>query len=138
MGNAQGYGDIVMGYNNAPTVDVDLRLVSNHEYVARGRVWPVANLHRAALEQELVVFKIPLAAIRTDIKLWDVDDIDEFLMHCRKLELVDMKYPIILDVYGSICDGYHRIAKAILKGDTYIDGVRLRTMPSSTKEECNE
>lgn len=36
-----------------------------------------------------------------------------------------MTKPILLDSYGLVCDGNHRIARAILEGKKYIKAYRL-------------
>ena len=44
---------------------------------------------------------------------------------------VDTTYPIILNPDGVIVDGYHRLVKAYLDGDTTIKAIRLPKMPES-------
>ena len=47
----------------------------------------------------------------------------------RVLEADYEKYPIILDNYGNVADGNHRICHAILDGKTSVLAYRLQTMP---------
>ena len=41
----------------------------------------------------------------------------------------DLKYPIILDDTGFICDGWHRLLKSIVEGKDTIKAIRLKVMP---------
>jgi hypothetical protein len=49
--------------------------------------------------------------------------------HMRLVEATDLGYPIILSPDGRVMDGMHRVAKALLVGQTSIMAVRLHTMP---------
>ncbi|MDR2219645.1 MAG: hypothetical protein LBE24_03590 [Methylobacillus sp.] len=49
--------------------------------------------------------------------------------HMRLVEATDLGYPIILSPDGRVMDGMHRVAKALLAGQTSIMAVRLHTMP---------
>ena len=40
-----------------------------------------------------------------------------------------LQYPIILSAEGSVMDGMHRIGKAYLKGQKYIDSVQFSITP---------
>ena len=42
---------------------------------------------------------------------------------------MELKYPILIDHLGRICDGYHRIVKAIIENKTEIDATRIEEMP---------
>lgn len=90
--------------------------------------WSVLRLIEAS--KDLLVIEIPLCAIDLSIKVWDVDNVNDFIHHIKRVENTDLNYPIILDDNGFVCDGWHRIAKAISKGKTIIKAVRLEKMPS--------
>ena len=120
-----------------PKVPIHAAKISDHGYVARGKRWSVADLIQAVKEQDLTPFKVPLATINLTSNIWDVEDLDDIIYHMKRVQVTDLDYPIIYDVYGCICDGWHRIAKAILQGDTSIQAVRLNTMPTSTPVESN-
>jgi hypothetical protein len=54
----------------------------------------------------------------------------EVVVHAKKIANADMSYPIILDVDGSIMDGAHRIAKAMLEGRSHVRAVRFSVRPA--------
>lgn len=81
------------------------------------------------ISKDLPVFDIPLAGIDLSRMPWTINDIKDFCHHYKRVSEADSKYPIILDSTGYICDGWHRLTKAILNGDSHIKAVRLTTMP---------
>ena len=48
---------------------------------------------------------------------------DSFVYHCKRVKDCNLEYPIILDDFGQICDGWHRIAKAVLEGNIHKDKI---------------
>nr|DAH77764.1 MAG TPA: hypothetical protein [Caudoviricetes sp.] len=66
---------------------------------------------------------------------WDINCFDDFIFHSLKIQNADLKYPIILDSYGRVCDGYHRIAKTLIEGKTEIDAIRIQRMPKPDGRE---
>lgn len=76
------------------------------------------------------VFDLPLAAINLSTVVWgEKMNMDHFIFQVNRMNKTDLQYPIILDNEGQICDGWHRICKAILEGRSSIKAVRLQTMP---------
>lgn len=49
--------------------------------------------------------------------------------HCQRMNAADLSYPIILGPTGNVLDGVHRVAKAMLAGQTTVRAVRLPAMP---------
>lgn len=49
--------------------------------------------------------------------------------HCQRILAADLSYPVMLTPDGSILDGVHRIAKALMNGQTTVKAVRIREMP---------
>ena len=49
--------------------------------------------------------------------------------HCRRIEAADLDRPIILNSDGSLMDGGHRLAKAILEGKESVRAVQFVAMP---------
>jgi len=47
----------------------------------------------------------------------------------RLIEAADLSYPIILSADGSVMDGMHRVAKAVLSGQATIDAVQFDVDP---------
>lgn len=75
------------------------------------------------------VFKLPLAAIDLLSSPWqEITNINDFLFEAKRM-LNAANAPILLDDFGAVCDGWHRICKAILDGKTEIDAIRIEQMP---------
>lgn len=55
------------------------------------------------------------------------------LEHMRRILDADLAYPIILDADGTIMDGAHRAAKAILLGHASVSVVRFASTPPPTR-----
>jgi hypothetical protein len=51
------------------------------------------------------------------------------IAHCQRMLGADLSYPVILGPKGEVLDGVHRIAKALLAGETKVRAVRLPVMP---------
>lgn len=49
--------------------------------------------------------------------------------HAKRIEAVDLGYPIILSATGLVMDGMHRVAKAHLMGKSTIKAVRFENDP---------
>ncbi len=78
--------------------------------------------------KDLEPFDLALQGIAIGSSPWG-SSIKSFVFHYERVNNADLKYPIILDDEGFICDGWHRVAKAILNGQTHIKAVRLEVMP---------
>jgi len=81
------------------------------------------------ISKDLEVFEIPLKAIDLSRMPWSIDSIKDFVHHSHRMSKSDLKHPIILDVDGYICDGWHRLAKCLIEGKETIKAVRLTVMP---------
>ena len=49
----------------------------------------------------------------------------DFAVHYKLVENADLKYPIILNKYWTIVDWRHRLLKAILRWDKYINWIMV-------------
>lgn len=113
-----------------PKVKIDNNQgLAENRWNINGKYWAAANLVAWCKEKNYPVFKLPLAAVDLSNMPWNVDSLDEFIWQMKRVEDTDLKYPIILDDFGRICDGYHRVCKAILENKTEIDAVRIEEMP---------
>ena len=75
-------------------------------------------------------FDMPLACVVLDTKCWGtLTDFKDFLVHYTRCTKANLDYPILLDVNGFICDGWHRVARAIIEGRATIKAIRLEEMP---------
>ena len=89
--------------------------------------WKNSTLFRAS--EGLETYDLQIAALDFDVEVWSVRSFGSFLYHSKRIEDADMSFPVIQMPSGFIADGWHRIAKAILRGDETIKCVRLKTMP---------
>ena len=89
--------------------------------------WHAETLVEAA--KDIPEFEIPLAGIDLGVMPWTIKNIHSVAEHFKRVMKSDLKYPVILDETGYICDGWHRVTKALLLGRTHIRGKRISIMP---------
>jgi hypothetical protein len=86
--------------------------------------------------ENLPVYDLQLSAIDLNTEPWSgSNNIDNFLYHTKRTQEADLSYPIIQAPWGYIIDGWHRVCKAILQGETTIKAVRLNVMPQPDRIE---
>lgn len=95
-------------------------------YVRNKVKWKASTLYKAAEEQGCEPFDLPLIGIDLDRMPFNIDNIDDFIYHMKRVMLTNLEYPIMLDWTGSVVDGWHRIAKAILTKKEFIKAIRLK------------
>ena len=85
-----------------------------------------------------------------DVPLADITEIDtaywydhgywptvrSVVEHCRLVQEADLAYPIVLDPDGRVMDGMHRVARALLEGQSSIAARRLRLLPEPDFRNC--
>lgn len=103
-------------------------------YCRGKKYWLTKDLIEKVKEDKLIPFDLPVEAIPLMDLPFDLNNLDEFIYHCKRVEDTSLDYPIILDDYGQIADGNHRVVKAILQGKKSIKAVRLFTMPQSYED----
>jgi hypothetical protein len=91
-----------------------------------GKTWSVANL--IEYTKDLPVMEIPLDHLCIDKDLGNIN-LRKFVAHLIHVRDCDLDIPIILDENGSIFDGFHRVAKAILENKETIKAVRFEEDP---------
>lgn len=123
----------MLNKNKPPKVQVEDFLPGEGGWTHKGYHWDSATLYRAA--EGLKPFDLPLAGIDMNTLPWNFTRFTDYIYHAKRVEKADIKYPIILDPDGTIIDGWHRIAKAVLKGNIYIKAVRLTVMPIHDRED---
>ena len=123
----------------APKVDLGLPFNFADSRYKRGNCgWLAASLYKKAEEDGLKPFHMPLACIDMTVLPFQCKNMDDFVWHMKRCMAADTNIPIILDDYGQIADGNHRVLKAILDGDRYIMAFRLKNMPPvDYKEDDN-
>lgn len=109
-----------------PIEDFNIR---ESNYFAGETGYRVVDLHELA--KGLPKFEIPLQGIDINVRPWGEPNINSFCYHVKRIEKCNFEYPIILTPSGFICDGWHRVVKAIIEGKETITAVRLLTMPES-------
>lgn len=102
-------------------------------YTRAGKTWQVTDL--IELSKDLQPFDLPIIGIDIGVEAWGEIDIKSFCYHMDRVNKSDLSYPIILDDTGFICDGWHRVVKAILEGNEIIKAVRLTVMPEAINTE---
>ena len=121
--------------DNAPKIEIDSMPFEDGIYTrwsSDGKIkqeWKVPDLYKEVEEKKLKPFKVPLASLNLHLLPFDVDSLDDFIFQMKRVNEVDMTKPLLLDSYGLVCDGNHRIARAILEGKKYIKAYRLQYMP---------
>ena len=119
-----------------PKIPLDKVTIDENYYIdADGYVYSAVKLIEHSKKYE--PFDLPLAGIDLRRKAWQINDLDDFIHHAKRCEETNLNHPIILDKYGTIADGCHRIVKAIVQGKTTIKAIRLETMPTYDRIEEN-
>lgn len=88
-----------------------------------GRVWCIRDLRAAVAGQP--VFDLPLSLIPLREHSFDCPDIVEFARHMKHVNDADLEDPVIMDEYGWVMDGRHRIVRALVEGRHNIKCVKL-------------
>ncbi|MES2644619.1 MAG: chromosome partitioning protein ParB [Myxococcota bacterium] len=55
--------------------------------------------------------------------------------HLKRILAADMERPILLNVDGTVMDGLHRVARALLEGRTTLPAVRFGSLPPAQSAE---
>jgi len=110
-----------------PIIEIPEHLDGEGKYVYNNKVWEMSTLRDAV--KELEVYDLQLAAIDLSVMPWRPTNMMNYLYHHVRINKADLKYPVILDPTGFIIDGWHRVSKALLRGDSTIKAVRLKVMP---------
>lgn len=117
--------------NNCPQIIMSTLDLSENSYVSsNGDTWNAATLIQWCKDKNYQVFDMPVACCNVRIMPWRMNTLDDFIWHMNRVNNTNLDYPIILDDYGEIADGYHRVCKAILEGRKYIKAIRIINMPA--------
>lgn len=91
--------------------------------------WYVANLIDRTKTEPIIDYVIDLMSVNLDVKVWEVDNVFDFLSHVKRINEADLTLPVIVSAEGWILDGWHRIAKAVLLGNDGVKAVRFISNP---------
>ena len=112
-----------------PRVEIPAHLEGDGGFSGGGNYWSDSTLRTGA--ELLEEFDVPLSSLNLCVSPWSMSNFRWILYHIRRIENADLRYPILLDPDGSVADGWHRIAKAILNGDLTIKAKRFSVMPEA-------
>jgi hypothetical protein len=102
--------------------------------------WDVDRL--IELSHDLPVERVSIDSIGEIDSVYWFDGRDELptvrkvVEHARLIGKVDVSYPVILGHDGRVMDGMHRIARALLEGQTEIDAVRFESPVEPDYRSC--
>ena len=115
---------------SAPAISFSKFDFADSGYVRGNKRWKATTLLKAVKEQGLKPFDYPVAAYNMADSYFSLNNMDDFCWHVRRLLTADYEsFPIILDDYGQVADGNHRLCHAIVDGVTYVKAYRLQKMP---------
>ena len=109
-----------MALNGNPKIYISDVSFDESVYVRGDNKWMASTLYNKAKVDKLKPFDYPLAAFNmlgVDTP-FDLSNLKSFIFQCKRVLDCDTNIPIILDDYGQVADGYHRICKAIIEGKT--------------------
>ncbi len=94
------------------------------------------------LSDGLPIENVALASI-TDVNTpyWfytssELPTVREVIEHTKLILEADLTYPILLSLDGDVMDGMHRVAKAILDGNTTIKAIHLPALGEPDYRNC--
>ncbi|MBO8460130.1 MAG: hypothetical protein IAA73_07355 [Bacteroidetes bacterium] len=115
---------------------------SDSEYRRGDKIWKAQTLYDFAKAKEYPLLDMPLWNVDLTDEPFECNQLHDFIFQCERVLNCSLGYPIILDDYGQIADGYHRLCKAILEGKETIKAIRLlkcrhqTDMSNSYGQEC--
>lgn len=113
-----------------PTVYISGMTFDESYYIRGDCRWNAKSLYSHAEKTKAKQFNYPLVAFdQSTDNFFATNNIRDFIFQVKRVMQCDYNIPIILDDYGQIADGYHRVCKAILEGKQTIKAIRLNSMP---------
>lgn len=116
--------------NNPPIVELQTQDLAENTYRSDNNIWSASNLIQWCKEKEYPIFDLPLAGIDLSYSPWtSLSNVKQIANHFKRVQSANLDYPVILDDYGYIADGWHRIVKALVDGKSTIKAIRIQEMP---------
>lgn len=111
---------------------IEETLPGEGRWTSNGKSWDLSTLIKAS--EQLEEFDLHLMSLDICKYPWNFTDwnFSTFLYHSNRMNGTDLRYPVLLTPDGYICDGWHRLAKAILEGKETIRAKRFKVMPEET------
>ena len=91
----------------------DERIKNKSGYYKAGKFWKASTLWNAVRDKKSQ--RVPNRYILQECT-WNIGTLQRFADEVKKVQEVELGYPIILDINGNILDGAHRVVKAYLEG----------------------
>lgn len=108
------------------------KIPGDEEFRDGKRIWKTARL--IELSKDIPEFDLHLNSIDISVMPWanvrseDVRLLD-VLHHIERVNNANLNYPVLVMPCGYVCNGWHRIAKAILRGKETVKAKRFEKMP---------
>lgn len=116
--------------NKFPVVKLQKQGLAENRYRSGNSSWAAANLVQWCREKNYPVFDLPLVGIDLSYSPWsDLNNAKNIANHFKRVQSANLNHPVILDDYGYIADGWHRVIKALVEGKKTIKAIRIQEMP---------
>jgi hypothetical protein len=113
--------------------------LSDHEY---SRVYKntryyydVPSLIQFGKDKGYKIFTLDLKGVDLSKLMWGIENMKDIAYHMKRVLDSDLSIPILIDDQGCVCDGWHRVIKAIVTGKDNIKAIRFEEMPFASHEE---
>ena len=121
-----------------PTLDLDPLKFYESTYTAYGNSYDAPTLVQFAKDKNYPIFDMPIVGINMSGMPFACKSFAQFVWQLSRVMRTDLSYPILLDDHGTICDGWHRVAKAVMEGRSTIKAIRLLEMPDASGKTDTE
>lgn len=118
-----------------PLTPIESFSLEESQYIRGNEIWKATTLIDYCKAKGYKPFDLPLAGIDLSEAHFTYSCAAVFIFQMKRVQNADLSYPIILDDFGQIADGWHRVCKAILEGKTTIKAIRMDSMPAYDKWE---
>lgn len=81
-----------------------------------GGVFKTKSLWFAASNIPTSIYTIDTKTILEEKVRWKIENFNDFIVHFKRVSNADLSKPLIVRSDGYVMDGWHRIARAIIKG----------------------
>lgn len=125
-------GDRMFSKLATPTLDLNPLRFHESTYNSYGNSYDAPTLVQFAKDKNYPVFDMPIVGIDMSELPFEVNSFAQFVWQLSRIQNTDLSHPILLDDHGTICDGWHRVAKAVMEGRTTIKAIRLQEMPAAS------
>lgn len=102
-----------------------------------GNIWRSETLIEKSKKLEIVPFHI-IDSIMDENIMWTLKNVNDYLVHYKRVQRVNLDEPLILRSDGYIMDGWHRLIKAVSLGITILPSRRFITDPEPDFKGENE